>query len=85
VFHSYYCTVFTFAYFFAAAAFVSGWEPSVNVSVGPRFFRFSTFFALLIEKGGKNRAENKENGKKGRKGAKRGVKKGTKRATVNNL
>ncbi|KAJ7820698.1 hypothetical protein B0H14DRAFT_3147031 [Mycena olivaceomarginata] len=39
LFHSYYCTVFTFAYFFAAAAFVSGWEPSVNVSTRAKFLR----------------------------------------------
>jgi hypothetical protein len=38
VFHSYYCTVFVFAYFFAAAAFVSGrWEPSVNDSTRAKF------------------------------------------------
>jgi hypothetical protein len=46
-----------------------------ELRVGPCFFfRFSTLFVLLIEKGGKkNRAKNEENGKKS---AKKGVKKG---------
>jgi hypothetical protein len=44
-----------------------------ELHVGPCFFRSSTFFALLIEKGEKTRAKNGENGKKGvRKGAKKG-------------
>jgi hypothetical protein len=38
----------------------------------PRFFQSSTLFALLIEKGGKNRAKNGENGKKGEKGREKG-------------
>jgi hypothetical protein len=39
VFHSYYCTVFTFTYFFAVAAFVLGWELSVNASTRAKFVR----------------------------------------------
>jgi hypothetical protein len=48
-------------------------------SISPRiacrtlfFFRFSTLFVLLIEKGEKNCAKNKENGKKGEKGYQKG-------------
>jgi hypothetical protein len=50
VFHSYYCTVFTFAYFFAAAAFVSGqWEPSVNVSARAKILRSAMSDAVDAE------------------------------------
>jgi hypothetical protein len=44
-----------------------------ELRVGPCFFfRFSTLFVLLIEKGEKNCAKNKENGKKGEKGYQKG-------------
>jgi hypothetical protein len=44
--------------------------------LGPRFFRCSTLFVLLIEKGKKNRAKNEENDKKGEKGREKGREKG---------
>jgi hypothetical protein len=47
-----------------------------ELHVGPRFFQSSTLFALLIEKGKKNRAKNREDGKKGKKGSEKGSKKG---------
>jgi hypothetical protein len=53
------------------ALFYSHFPPELHV--GPRFFRCSTLFVLLIEKGKKKkRAKNEENGKKGGKGREKG-------------
>jgi hypothetical protein len=55
-----------FVPFFAPFFFFFCISPELHV--GPHFFRCSTFFVLLIEKGKKNRAKNEENGEKGEKG-----------------
>jgi hypothetical protein len=49
---------------------------SPELHVGPHFFRYSTLFVLLIEKGKKNRSKNGENEKKGEKGREKGREKG---------
>jgi len=50
-----------------------------KLHVGPHFFRFSTLFALLIEKGTKIGQKTKRMAKRAKKGVKNGVKKGAKK------
>jgi hypothetical protein len=61
---------------FTVALFCTFFFPFLpELHVGPPSFRSSTLFALLIEKGEKNRAKNGENGRKGEKGREKGSEK----------
>jgi hypothetical protein len=50
VFHSYYCTVFVFTYFFAMAAFVSGWWEPSNDSTRAKFLYSQSVHHYLYAK-----------------------------------